>query len=219
LRKVFILGSHFDKHSETRLERRLFQFLLSLSVLFGLISYTLVLTAWSKGRKPEEPAYPIYDVPVAEERGTPPQSEVVPLDQAPAQTAIPVEAAPSNTATPPSSSNPIGEVVPTTETTQTTNPVETPSSQELPVTQSPPASSQEPSKVTTPPPAVREYRVWIWQENGDCLWRIAEKVYGDRHKWNIIYLANKDILKSPHKIYPNQKLQIPPADWQPPVSE
>jgi nucleoid-associated protein YgaU len=59
------------------------------------------------------------------------------------------------------------------------------------------------------------YRVWIWQENGDCLWRIAEKVYGDRTKWNLIYMANRDVIKDPNKIYPKQRLRIPPPDWQP----
>ncbi len=58
----------------------------------------------------------------------------------------------------------------------------------------------------------KSYSVWIWQENGDCLWRIAEKVYGDRSKWRLIYRANKDILKDPNHIYPGQRLKIPALD-------
>jgi nucleoid-associated protein YgaU len=61
----------------------------------------------------------------------------------------------------------------------------------------------------------KTYKVWIWQENGDSLSKIAQKVYGDRTKWKLIYLANKDTIKDPNKIYPKQKLKIPPADWQP----
>src|SRR6185437_9798119 len=60
--------------------------------------------------------------------------------------------------------------------------------------------------------APSKYKVWIWQENGDCLWRIAEKVYGDRDKWRLIYLANKDVIKHATKIYPRQVLKIPPPD-------
>jgi nucleoid-associated protein YgaU len=59
------------------------------------------------------------------------------------------------------------------------------------------------------------YRVRIYQENGDCLWRIAEKVYGDRSKWRLIYLANRDKIQDPNKIYPHMTLTIPPPDWQP----
>ena len=55
----------------------------------------------------------------------------------------------------------------------------------------------------------KTYRVWVWQENGDCLWKIAEKFYGDGRKWKIIYEANKDEIKDPRKIYPKQKLIIP----------
>lgn len=66
-----------------------------------------------------------------------------------------------------------------------------------------------------PPPTMKDYKVWIWQENGDCLWRIAQKVYGDKSKWKLIYLANRDVIKDPNKVYPKQKLKIPPADWQP----
>ncbi|MDD5686656.1 MAG: LysM peptidoglycan-binding domain-containing protein [Elusimicrobia bacterium] len=55
----------------------------------------------------------------------------------------------------------------------------------------------------------KTYRVWVWQENGDCLWKIAEKFYGDGRKWKIIYEANKDKIQDPGKIYPKQELIIP----------
>ena len=40
--------------------------------------------------------------------------------------------------------------------------------------------------------------------NGDVLWRIAEKVLGDKDAWREIYELNKDILSSPDLIYPGQ---------------
>jgi nucleoid-associated protein YgaU len=55
----------------------------------------------------------------------------------------------------------------------------------------------------------RTYKVWIWQENGDCLWKIAKKFYGDGKKWKIIYEANKNEIDDPKKIYPKQELIIP----------
>ena len=45
---------------------------------------------------------------------------------------------------------------------------------------------------------------------GDSLSKIAKAEYGNANEWNRIFEANKDILKDPNKIYPGQKLKIPP---------
>jgi nucleoid-associated protein YgaU len=45
---------------------------------------------------------------------------------------------------------------------------------------------------------------------GDSLSKIAKREYGNANDWNRIFEANKDILKDPNKIYPGQKLRIPP---------
>ena len=47
-------------------------------------------------------------------------------------------------------------------------------------------------------------------KSGDSLSKIAKAEYGDANAWNKIFEANKDILKDPNKIYPGQKLKIPP---------
>jgi nucleoid-associated protein YgaU len=46
---------------------------------------------------------------------------------------------------------------------------------------------------------------------GECLWKIASypEVYGDAVKWPLIYRANKDQIKDPDLIYPNQVFEIP----------
>ncbi|MFH1287253.1 MAG: LysM peptidoglycan-binding domain-containing protein [bacterium] len=46
---------------------------------------------------------------------------------------------------------------------------------------------------------------------GDCLWVIAkmEKIYGDPYKWKKIYWANRDKIKDPDLIYPDQVFDIP----------
>ena len=45
---------------------------------------------------------------------------------------------------------------------------------------------------------------------GDTLSMIAEKVYGDAAKFEAIFEANKDILKSANDIKVGQELKIPP---------
>jgi nucleoid-associated protein YgaU len=45
---------------------------------------------------------------------------------------------------------------------------------------------------------------------GDSLSKIAKREYGHAKEWNRIFEANRDILKDPDKIYPGQKLKIPP---------
>ena len=47
-------------------------------------------------------------------------------------------------------------------------------------------------------------------KSGDSLSKIAKQEYGDANKWQLIFDANTDILKDPNKIFPGQKLKIPP---------
>ena len=47
-------------------------------------------------------------------------------------------------------------------------------------------------------------------KSGDSLSKIAKNEYGDANAWKRIFEANTDILKDPNKIYPGQKLKIPP---------
>lgn len=61
----------------------------------------------------------------------------------------------------------------------------------------------EPRNIT---PAGKTYTV----VKGDSLSKIAKREYGNANEWKRIYEANRDILKDPDKIYPGQKLKIPP---------
>ena len=45
---------------------------------------------------------------------------------------------------------------------------------------------------------------------GDSLSKIAKREYGDASEWKRIFDANQDVLENPDKIYPGQKLKIPP---------
>jgi nucleoid-associated protein YgaU len=46
--------------------------------------------------------------------------------------------------------------------------------------------------------------------SGDTLSKISRHYYGDANKYMKIFEANKPMLTSPDKIYPGQKLRIPP---------
>ncbi len=45
---------------------------------------------------------------------------------------------------------------------------------------------------------------------GDNLWKIAEELYGEGVKYPIAYDANREKIKDPNLIYPNQVIIIPP---------
>ena len=67
-----------------------------------------------------------------------------------------------------------------------------------------PAAPSTAQRTPTRPP--RAYRV----RRGDSLASIAQNVYGDRNKWNIIFAANRDILRRADYLREGQILYIPP---------
>ena len=67
---------------------------------------------------------------------------------------------------------------------------------------------KNPPAVAPPAPEKQFYTV----KKGDYLSKIAKEVYGNANKYNIIFEANKPMLKDPNLIYPGQVLVIPPLD-------
>ncbi len=65
-----------------------------------------------------------------------------------------------------------------------------------------------PPVVTPPQPEKQFYTV----KKGDYLSKIAKEVYGNANKYNVIFEANKPMLKDPNLIYPGQVLVIPPLE-------
>ena len=47
-------------------------------------------------------------------------------------------------------------------------------------------------------------------EKGDTLWAIAKKFLGDGNQWPELFEANKEVIIDPDKIFPGQKIRIPP---------
>ncbi len=60
----------------------------------------------------------------------------------------------------------------------------------------------------------REYPYAYRVDNDEWLGKIAGywEIYGDYRKWTLIYEANKDRIKDPDLIFPNQELVIPRQD-------
>tara|TARA_Y100000031_G_C7940700_1_gene256926 strand:- start:35 stop:523 length:489 start_codon:yes stop_codon:yes gene_type:complete len=56
-----------------------------------------------------------------------------------------------------------------------------------------------------------EVRTYTVQKN-DTLQKISYKFYGTTRQWKTLYNENKDVLKSPDKVYPGITLEIPVLD-------
>ncbi len=69
---------------------------------------------------------------------------------------------------------------------------------------------KNPPVVAPPEPEKQFYTV----KKGDYLSKIAKEVYGNANKYNIIFEANRPMLKDPDLIYPGQVLVIPPLEKQ-----
>jgi nucleoid-associated protein YgaU len=159
---------------------------------------------WAKGRQPL--AYPQYEPPSITEEPSEPSPAVTQGEQAPEAPTVGGSADVDQA---------IAPAAPEPEPLAAPAPAE-PAEPTAPAAAMEPPPMEEPRATPpAPPPVMKKYKVYIWQENGDCLWRIAQKLYGDKDKWRLIYMANRDIIKDPNKIYPKQRLKIPPPDWQP----
>jgi nucleoid-associated protein YgaU len=62
-------------------------------------------------------------------------------------------------------------------------------------------------QVSRPEPEGQYYDV----KAGDSLSKIAKQFYGDANKYNVIFEANRPLIKDADDIYPGQKLRIPAA--------
>lgn len=56
-----------------------------------------------------------------------------------------------------------------------------------------------------PSPTLGSYTV----RTGDCLWHIAEALYGSGQRWTAIYHENRDIIRDPDLIFAGQVLRLP----------
>jgi LysM repeat protein len=68
-----------------------------------------------------------------------------------------------------------------------------------------PVNPPPPPPPPAAPPSPRTYVV----VKGDCLWKIAQRFYGQGTLWPRIFDANRGQIKDPHWIYPGQRFVIP----------
>jgi nucleoid-associated protein YgaU len=61
-------------------------------------------------------------------------------------------------------------------------------------------------------PQPKPKAVFYEVKKGDSLSKIAKLYYGDPMKYNHIFEANQPMLSNPDRIYPGQKLRIPPLE-------
>lgn len=72
-----------------------------------------------------------------------------------------------------------------------------------------PAAAPESSAAAPASQAAVESTFYTVQ-SGDTLGKIAQEHYGSAGKYTVIFEANQPMLSDPDKIYPGQKLRIPP---------
>lgn len=71
------------------------------------------------------------------------------------------------------------------------------------------APASENTETEDETPEAEEQYIYYKVVKGDCLWNIAKKYLGSGTRYMEIYNLNKDILKSPDRIYIGQVLKIP----------
>jgi len=68
--------------------------------------------------------------------------------------------------------------------------------------------TEPPPAVTAATPAVQYYTI----QKGDTLYAVAKEFYGNGMKYPDIFEANREVIEDADKIYPGQKIRIPPLD-------
>lgn len=76
---------------------------------------------------------------------------------------------------------------------------------EITDTETKPSATIKNTRNTETAPNNKNYTV----KKGDCLYNIAKKELGDGSRWKEIYNLNKNNIKNPNLIYPEQKLTLP----------
>ena len=68
----------------------------------------------------------------------------------------------------------------------------------------------DPAAPAQPSAAVEPEETYYVIEKGDTLWAIAKKFLGNGNRYPEIFEANREVIIDPDKIFPGQKIRIPP---------
>jgi nucleoid-associated protein YgaU len=71
------------------------------------------------------------------------------------------------------------------------------------------APAEPAAQDTATAPALKKVDTSVIIRRGDSLWRISRRIYGRGVRYSTIYLANKDAVKNPNRIWPGQVMMIP----------
>jgi len=71
------------------------------------------------------------------------------------------------------------------------------------------ADAQAPSQPAAPRAATPARKTAIVVRRGDTLWHIAKQYYGSGVRYTQIFRSNRDQIRSPHRIYPGQRFDLP----------
>ena len=71
-------------------------------------------------------------------------------------------------------------------------------------------TAAQPTPAESAPAAPEAESTFYTVQSGDTLGKIAQEHYGAANKYTVIFEANRPMLEDPNKIYPGQKLRIPP---------
>ena len=69
--------------------------------------------------------------------------------------------------------------------------------------------NEEPAPAEPNTPAVPVDGTTYTVKSGDCLWSIAQQFYGTGREWNVIYQANKNVVKNADELQVGMVLVIP----------
>lgn len=70
------------------------------------------------------------------------------------------------------------------------------------------ATEEEPMIEESPAASEKNYEMYTVQKD-DTLQKISQKFYGTTKKWKMLYDENRDVLKTPDRVYPGKTIKIP----------
>jgi nucleoid-associated protein YgaU len=74
-----------------------------------------------------------------------------------------------------------------------------------------PKASGNQDNVAAPQASAIDNKMAVTIRRGDTLWQISRRIYGRGIRYSTIYLANKDAIGNPNRIFPGQSVTIPEA--------
>ena len=105
--------------------------------------------------------------------------------------------------------SPIGDVEPDASGPEPAKPAAAPETEVAAAPAEPETQAASNAAPETVAPALTKADASVIIRRGDSLWRISRRIYGRGVRYSTIYLANKEKVKNPNRIWPGQVMMIP----------